>query len=165
MKTLRISDSAHEKLTELLGNLTAQTKTLQSYTDAIECLLSKSIVLPPELLEEVENFISKNKHRGFTTREEFVRDSIRFRLDWYNDLYEFFEVSKERIEKMDAIFDGLGAKTDAREYIREAIERAVENVFEEYERSKELLKKEKVEEIEERLREIEEYWENVRRKA
>jgi hypothetical protein len=50
MKTLRISDDAHQKLTALLGELTAQTMKMQTYTDAIESLLSQSVILPPELL-------------------------------------------------------------------------------------------------------------------
>jgi len=70
---LRFSDSAHEKLTQLLGDLTAQTKTLQTYTDAIENLLSNSVILPPELLAEVENFINKNKQRGYTTNTNTLK--------------------------------------------------------------------------------------------
>jgi len=50
MKTLRISDDAHQKLTGLLGEITAQTMKMQTYTDAIENLLSQSVTLPPELL-------------------------------------------------------------------------------------------------------------------
>jgi Arc/MetJ-type ribon-helix-helix transcriptional regulator len=165
MKTLRISDGAHEKLTELLGDLTIQTKTLQTYTDAIEQLLSNSVILPKELLAEVENYVRENKHRGYISREDFIRDAIRFRLDWLNDEYEYFEVSKEQIEKMEAIMEALGAPINAKEYIKEAINKAVKNVFEEYESRKEgELSKKKVSEIEERLKEIEESWETSRKK-
>lgn len=170
MKTLRISDSAHEKLTQLLGDLTDQTKTLQTYTDAIENLLSNSVILPPELLAEVENFINKNKQRGYTTREEFIREAIRFKLDWLNDEYEYFEVPKETIEKMDAIIDYLapenfGAPSSAKECISEAIDNAIERVFEAYKESKEHgWDKQTIKELEERLKEIEEYWENMRKR-
>jgi len=165
MKTLRISDSAHEKLTQLLGDLTIQTKTLQTYTDAIEQLLSNSVILPKELLAEVENYVKENKHRGYISREDFIRDAIRFRLDWLNDEYEYFEISKETIEKMEAIMEALGAPINAKEYITEAINKAIKNVFDEYESRKEGgLSKKKVSEIEERLKEIEESWETSRKK-
>jgi hypothetical protein len=77
MKTLRISVNAHQKLTAPLGELTAQTMKMRTYTDAIENLLSQSVLLPPELLTQIRNFIEENKHLGFTTREEFIRDSAR----------------------------------------------------------------------------------------
>ena len=170
MKTLRISDSAHERLTELLGDLTAQTKTLQTYTDAIEKLLSNSVILPPELLAEVENFINKNKHRGYTSREEFIRDAIRFKLDWLKGEYEYFEVPKETIEKMDAIIDYMAAHTSnappsAEQCISQAIDNAIEKVFEAYRAGKQQgWNKQTVKELEERLKEIEECWEDIRRR-
>jgi hypothetical protein len=100
MKTLRISDDAHQKLTALLGEITAQTMKMQTYTDAIESLLSQSVILPPELLVETENFIDANKHLGFTTREEFIRDAIRFRLRFLKEQYEYIEIPKEEYEKL-----------------------------------------------------------------
>jgi len=169
MKTLRISDSAHEKLTQLLGDLTAQTKTLQTYTDAIESLLSNSVILPPELLAEVENFINKNKQRGYTTREEFIREAIRFQLDWLNDEYEYFEVPKETIEKMDAIIhyltpENFGAPLNAKELISEAIDNAIERVFDAYKEVKEQAwDKQTIKKLEQRLKEIEEYWKDIRK--
>ena len=170
MKTLRISDIAHEKLTTLLGDLTAQTKTLQTYTDAIENLLSTSVILPRELLAEVENFISKNKQRGYASKEEFIRQAIRFQLDWLNDEYEYFEVPKEKIEKMDAIIDymavdSFNAPSSAKECISEAIDDAIERVFEAYKERKENgWDKQTVKELEQRLKEIEEYWEDIRQR-
>jgi hypothetical protein len=59
MKTLRISDDAHQKLTAMLGEITAQTMKMQTYTDAIENMLSTSVILPPQLLNETQNFIEK----------------------------------------------------------------------------------------------------------
>ena len=166
MKTLRISDDVHQKLTALLGELTAQTMKMQTYQDAIEALLSQSVALPPELLNEIENFIKREKRYGYTTREEFIRDAIRFKLNWLKDEYQYFEVSKEKIEKMDAIIEALGL-TDrtATEIITEAIDNAIEGIFEAYrEQSKYELSKAKKKEIEERFKEIEEYWEDIRRR-
>jgi Arc/MetJ-type ribon-helix-helix transcriptional regulator len=100
MKTLRISDDAHQKLTALIGELTAQTMKMQTYTDAIENLLSQSVILPSELLAQVENFVEENRHLGYTTREEFIRDAVRWRLRFLKGEYEYVEISKEEYEKL-----------------------------------------------------------------
>ena len=100
MKTLRISDDAHQKLTALLGEITAQTMKMQTYTDAIENLLSTSVMLPPELLVEIENFVDANKNLGYTTREDLIREAIRFRLGALKEQCEFIEVPKEEYEKL-----------------------------------------------------------------
>jgi len=103
MKTLRISDDVHQKLTALLGELTAQTSRMQTYTDAVEALLKQSVILPPELLAQIENFIDTNKHLGYTTREEFIRDAARWRLRFLTDAYEYVEVRKEKYEKAESV--------------------------------------------------------------
>jgi Arc/MetJ-type ribon-helix-helix transcriptional regulator len=100
MKTLRISDDAHQKLTALIGELTAQTMKMQTYTDAIESLLSQSVILPPELLAQVEGFIEKNKHLGYTTRDELIRDAVRWRLRFLKGEYEYLEIPKEEYERL-----------------------------------------------------------------
>jgi len=100
MKTLKISDDVHQKLTALLGELTAQTMKMQTYQDAIAALLSQSVVLPPELLEEVETFIQKHKHKGYTRKEEFIRQAIRFLLKWESEEYEYIEIPKEKYERL-----------------------------------------------------------------
>jgi hypothetical protein len=101
MKTLRISDQMHRKLTATLGTLVAQTSKMQTYQDAIEALLKQSVILPTELLVQVENFIEENKHLGFTTKEEFIRDAIRFSLEWHSGKYEYVEISKEQYDRLD----------------------------------------------------------------
>jgi hypothetical protein len=100
MKTLRISDDAHQRLTALLGELTAQTMKMQTYTDAIENLLSQSVILPSEFLVQIESFIEENRHLGFTTREEFIRDAVRWRLRFLKERYEYLEIPKEEYEKL-----------------------------------------------------------------
>ena len=100
MKTLRISDDAHQRLTALLGELTAQTMKMQTYTDAIENLLSQSVILPSELLAQIENFIEENRHLGFMTREEFIRDAVRWRLRFLKEEYEYIEIPKEEYERL-----------------------------------------------------------------
>ena len=100
MKTLRISEDIHQKLTALLGELMAQTSKMQTYQDAINALINESVILPQELLTQTQNFIEENKHLGFTTREEFIRDAIRFRLAWLSQENEYVEVSKEQYESL-----------------------------------------------------------------
>jgi Arc/MetJ-type ribon-helix-helix transcriptional regulator len=100
LKTLRISDDAHQKLTRLLGEITAQTMKMQTYTEAIENLLSQSVTLPPELLNEIQGFVESNRQLGYTTREEFVRDAILFQLRSLREQYEYMEVSKDDFERV-----------------------------------------------------------------
>jgi hypothetical protein len=61
VKTLRISDEVHRKLTATLGTLMAQTGKMQTYQDALEVILSKSVILPRHLLLEIEEFIKENR--------------------------------------------------------------------------------------------------------
>jgi hypothetical protein len=80
LKTLKISDEAHAKLTVVVGRLMAETGKMKTYSDAIEALLTKSVILSPELLDQVESFIKDNVQLGYATKEEFIQDAIRFRL-------------------------------------------------------------------------------------
>jgi hypothetical protein len=57
-------------------------------------------MLPPELLTQTQNFIEENKHLGYTTKEEFVRDAIRFRLTWLKGDNECIEIPREQYEKL-----------------------------------------------------------------
>jgi len=102
MKTLRITDDVHQKLTALLGELTAQTSRMQTYTDAVEALLKQSVILPPELLTQIENFIETYKNLGYMTREEFIRDATRWRLKTLTDEYEYIEVRKDEYERLES---------------------------------------------------------------
>jgi len=99
MKTLRISEDIHQKLTGMLGELTSQTMKLQTYQDALEALLSQSVMLPADLLVEIEKFMHEKKGLGFTTKEDFLRDAARFRLRYLSGEYEHAEVLKEKYEK------------------------------------------------------------------
>ena len=101
MKTLKISDDVHSKLTSLLGELMAESSKMQTYQDAINALLKESVMLPAELIAQTENFIEENKNMGFTTKEEFVRDAIRFRLSWLRGNNECIEVPREQYEKIE----------------------------------------------------------------
>jgi len=140
MKTLRISDDAHQKLTALLGELTAQTMRMQTYTDAIEALLKESVILPPELLAQVENFIEENKHMGYTTREEFVRDAIRFRLSWLRGEYEYVEILKEQYEKLEEAVKEMNIPySNAEDFINSQIKEVTEK-YEEWKKQRKKVK-------------------------
>jgi metal-responsive CopG/Arc/MetJ family transcriptional regulator len=58
----------------------AETGKMKTYSDAIEAILNKSVMLSPELLDKIETFIETNEHLGYATREEFIHDAIRFKL-------------------------------------------------------------------------------------
>ena len=102
MKTLRISDDAHRQLTATLGTLMAQTGKMQTYQDAIEAMLNQSVILPPELLKVIESFIEENRHLGFITREEFMRDAARWRLKLLREKSEYVEIPRDKYERLEA---------------------------------------------------------------
>jgi len=76
LKTLRISDYAHRMLTRWLGEMMAQSGKPQTFSDVIEALVSRSVLLPPELLDRVEEFIQINKQQGYLSKEEFIREVV-----------------------------------------------------------------------------------------
>ena len=100
MKTLRISDDIHRKLTATVGTLMAQTGKMQTYQDAIEAMLTRSVILSTELLAEIEKFIQTNKQLGYTTREEFIRDAARWRLKFLKKEYEYVETKTENLSSL-----------------------------------------------------------------
>jgi hypothetical protein len=84
MKAIKISDKSHAELTSLVGQLTAESGQIKTYENAIEALLHRSIVLPPKFLLEVENFLETNKQFGYISKEEFVREAVRWFIDNLN---------------------------------------------------------------------------------
>ncbi|HVP93442.1 MAG TPA: hypothetical protein VMS94_06875 [Acidobacteriota bacterium] len=129
MKTLRISEDAHQRLTALLGELTAQTMRMQTYTDAIESLLSQSVILPPEFLAQIESFIETNKYLGYTTREEFIRDAVRWRLRILKEGYECLEVPKEEYERVQQAMKDMGMPFLS---VDDFLEQQIKSVLEKY---------------------------------
>jgi len=81
MKTIKMSDQLHAELTAIVGEITAESGQKKSYEDAIEALLHRSIVLPPEVVLGITEFIRKNPQLGFPTKEEFLRDASRWKMD------------------------------------------------------------------------------------
>ena len=100
---------------------------MQTYQDVIEELFRQSVTLPQELLAEVQNFIEENKRPSFTTREEFIRDAIRIRLEWHSGKYEYIKIPKERYEQLDeAVREMSTPYRSAKEFINAQINEAIE---------------------------------------
>ena len=127
MKTLKISDDIHQKLTALLGELTAQTMKMQTYQDAIETLINRSIILHPDLIAEVEKYVDGNKQQGYITREEFIAEAIRFQLRLKSKEYKYIEISKEKYEKLNQALKEMDTPFyNAEEYIKKQIDKVLE---------------------------------------
>jgi hypothetical protein len=94
-------------------------------------LLKESVVLPPELLTQIESFIETHKQLGFVTREEFIRDAARWRLRYLTGTYEYIEVNRDRYEKGDAAVkemnlpcpntDSLSPSISRRDFLKQPI--------------------------------------------
>jgi Arc/MetJ-type ribon-helix-helix transcriptional regulator len=130
VKSLRISDDVHEKLTGLLGELMAQTRKMQTYQDAIEALLKQSVLLPQEMLEEVERFLEANRHLGFSSREEFVRHAVRLTLRWESGDYEYVEFPREKYRLLEEAARETGKYHGAEDFLREAADELIERYME-----------------------------------
>jgi len=136
LKTLKISDDIHSKLTGLLGELTAQTNKMQTYQDAINALLKESVMLPPEIIVQTENFIEENKDLGFTTKEEFVRDAIRRRLEQLKSRSESIEVPRDQYDELDEALNEMNIDFRSPEqFIYSQIDSVLEK-YEEYKRAR-----------------------------
>jgi len=135
MKTLKISDGVHSKLTSLLGELTAETSKMQTYQDAINALLNESVMLPPEVLTQTQNFIEENKQMGYTTKEEFVRDAIRFRLNWLKSGNECLEIPREQYEELNEALKEMDMPfRTADQFVNSQIDAVLEK-YEEYKKN------------------------------
>ena len=56
-----------------------------------------------QLLAQIQNFIEENKHLGFTTREGFMRDAARWRLQFLSEESEYLEIPREKYERLEAV--------------------------------------------------------------
>ncbi len=135
MKAIKISDDIHSKLTGLLGELTAQTNKMQTYQDAINALLKESVILPSELIAKVENFIEENKDRGFTNKEDFVRDAIRRSLDLNRSGNVSVEIPREQYEALNEAVKEMDMPFHtAEQFINNQMDEVLEK-YEEYKKS------------------------------
>jgi len=136
MKTIKISDEAHRRLTATLGTLMAQTGKIQTYHDTIEAMLNQSVKLTPELLAEIENFIEENKRLGFTTREELIRDAIRWRLKFLKKESEYVEILKDKYEKLEAAVNEMSMPyCNASDFLHKQVDEMLEK-YEEWKKAR-----------------------------
>jgi hypothetical protein len=82
VKTLRISEEAHAKLASVLGGLMAETEKMKTYSDAMEAILNKSVMLSQGLLDEVESFIRENSQ--LVTWPEKSSYKTQYDQNWRN---------------------------------------------------------------------------------
>jgi len=80
MRTLRASNRVYQQLTRLLGKLTAQSGVMKTFNDVVEDLVSRRVLLPPEMFKHIQQFVIANKQFGYATEEEFISDAIQRRL-------------------------------------------------------------------------------------
>jgi metal-responsive CopG/Arc/MetJ family transcriptional regulator len=109
---------------------------MQTYQDAINALLEQSVILPSEVIAKVENFIEENKDIGFTNKEDFVRDAIRYRLERLKNDNEFLEVSREQYDELDEALKEMGSPFRSPEqFIRSQISETLYK-YDEYKKTK-----------------------------
>jgi Arc/MetJ-type ribon-helix-helix transcriptional regulator len=134
MKTVRLQDGIHEKLTTLVGELTAQSGTLQTYADALLKLIETSIILPEDLIAEIYETIKKGKVIGYTTTADFVRDAVRRRLEETRDeeFYVKVPIPRDEYGLLNKALEDAGATyKNADDYIRQHVREKIEE-YEEY---------------------------------
>ncbi len=134
MKTLRVQDEVHEKLTTLVGELTAQSGKLQTYADALLRLIETSIILPDELIDGITDIISRRKIAGYASTTEFAKDAIRRRLEEIKeeDYYVKVPIPREEYELLNEAIEEAGAPfKNADDYIRQHIREKIEE-YEEF---------------------------------
>jgi len=139
MKTVKIQDEIHEKLTTLVGELTAESGKLQTYADVLTRLIETSIILPEDLVAEITEAIENRKAVGYTTTADFVRDAVRRRLEEIKseEFYIGVPIPREEYELLNRAMEETGAPfKNADDYIRQHIHEKI-STYEEYEAEKE----------------------------
>jgi Arc/MetJ-type ribon-helix-helix transcriptional regulator len=129
MKTLKVQDEIHEKLTTLVGELTAESGKLQTYADALTKLLETSIVFPEDLVQKINETIRSRRAVGYATVTDFVRDAARRRLDELMDeeFYINVPIPSEEYHLLNRAMEETGAEyRSADDYIRQHIREKTE---------------------------------------
>ena len=129
MKTLKVQEEIHEKLTTLVGELTAESGKLQTYADVLTKLLETSIILPEDLVKEINGMIQNRRAVGYTTIADFVRDAVRRRLEDFQteEVYVNIPIPLEEYHLLNQAMEETGAAyRNADEYIRNHIREKTE---------------------------------------
>jgi len=85
------------------------------------------VILPAELLMQIQKFMEENRHLGYATREEFIRDAIRFRLTWQSGKYEYIEIPKDQCEQLNEAIKQMNMPyRSAEDFINTQVKEALE---------------------------------------
>ena len=105
-KTIRVQDKMSEKLTVLVGQVTAEKLAKQTCSDDIKYLLDRHVVFPSEMISHIEELINK-KQLGYSSKEEFFYDAARRTLKSYDEDIECINVRRHMYEKTKTAIDDL----------------------------------------------------------
>jgi len=139
MKNIRVEDAIHERLTTLVGELTAESGRMKTYADAIENLLGTSVVLPQNLVKKIEDTISEGRLIGYKNHVEFVRDAVRDRLKEIleEEFYVRVPIPRKEYTILEKLLEEKAAPyTDPSDYLREHVHEIVEKSREDRAESK-----------------------------
>jgi len=75
---------------------------MKTFNDVVEDLVSRRVLLPPEMLKHIQEFVNANKQLGYATKEEFMIDTVERRLRILNGDYKLVKLPKERYKKLES---------------------------------------------------------------
>ena len=102
MGTLRVSNHVYQQLTRLLGKLIAQSGVMKTFNDVVEDLVSRRVLLPPEMLKHIQKFVIANKQFGYAVKEEFISDAVQRRLRILSGDYKLVKLPKQKYEELES---------------------------------------------------------------
>lgn len=129
MKSIRIEDDLHGKLTSLVGELTASSGKMQTYADAIERLLNTSIILPHDLIKKINDLIRDGRLLGYSNHVEFVRDAVRYYMKELleEEFYVKVPIPRREYDILAKVLEKTAAPyADPSDYLRDHVHEIVE---------------------------------------
>lgn len=85
-----------------MGELTVQSGTMKTFNDVVEDLVSRRVVLPPEMLKHIQESIIANKKLGYPAKEEFIIDAVQRKLRILSGDYKLVKLPREKYEKLES---------------------------------------------------------------
>lgn len=135
MATAEAKEAVRSNSRRLL-ELKAQIEKMQASQRALEATLSQMVILPKDLLLDIEDFIRRNKKMGFSTKEAFLSDAARFRLAWLKEDNQCFEISRDEFDSLEKAVREMGTPfASAEDFINSQIAQLLEK-YEEYKNSR-----------------------------
>jgi len=103
---------------------------MKANQDDLEAMLSQSVILPQDLLTQIEDIIEKNKQLGFATKEDLLRDAAVWRLRYLGREYEHIEVLREKYEQGETVIKETGMPFMG---VADFLEKQLDGLLEKYE--------------------------------